>query len=91
MHIPSGEELHLETKEQISTSSTNTHLYCEGGTTLDQPTTFAVKTRNTQTAPFAQVSQKAAVQLRRAMAKAPRYMDFILRVGSQPCKRFLET
>lgn len=35
-------------------------LYYEDGTTLDQPTALAVKSRNTQTAPFPQVSQKAA-------------------------------
>lgn len=86
MHIPSREELHLKTKEQSSTSSTNTNLYCEDGTTLDQPTEFAGKPRNTQTVPFPWISQETAVQLRRTMAKTPRYTDFILCAESQPCK-----
>lgn len=83
------EKLHLE--ERSSTSSTNTNLYCEAGTTLDLQTDFAVKPGNTQTVPFPRVRQEAAVQLIRTMANTPRYMDFILCVGSQPCKRFLET
>lgn len=49
---------------------------------MDQPTAFAVKPRNIPTVPFPQVSQKAAVQLRRTMASTPRYMDFMLCVGS---------
>lgn len=44
MHIPSREELHLKTKEQNSTTVLVAQtLYCEGGTTLDQATDFAVK------------------------------------------------
>lgn len=86
MHIPSREKLHLKTKEQSSTSSTNANLYCEDGTTLDQPTQIIVKPRNTQTVPFPRVSQETAVQLRRTMANTPRHMDFILCVESQPCK-----
>lgn len=86
MHISSREELHLKTKEQSSTSSTNANLHCEDGTTLDQPTQIIVKPRNTQTVPFPRVSQETAVQLRRTTANTPRYMDFILCVESQPCK-----
>lgn len=91
MHIPSREELHLKTKEQSSTSSTNTNLYCEDGTTLDQPTEFAGKPRNTQTVPFPWLARKQLCSSEEQWPRLPgtQISSYVLKASL--AKRFLET